>query len=296
MPQRPTPEARASFRKQFARTRKLDDDESDLLWAIASDALSHRDCGKALRLLERPAVDFMDSLACFANFVRAVSTLLESAGRLGLSERATDQLKRKWEESSHAFYAVHHDMAIDNERFVSKLASLCNRWSQAQPAQGAGCVAVARILESLGMRYGPGLLRNRLADTNPLLGRDMSLLINAFSKWPEDEACRVGAQLLAGVVADEQDALLSPVQYQPQALARLVGGVSKWPDDKTCRQAAAAVAGALWQRRQELDNPEAFKPQELAMCLNGLSKFTDAACEQAAMAVAGAVLAQGPVA
>ncbi|MGA4212269.1 XopAD/skwp family type III secretion system effector [Ralstonia nicotianae] len=292
VPQRPTPEARASFRKQFARTRKLDDDESDLLWAIASDALSHRDCGKALRLLERPAVDFMDSLACFANFVRAVSTLLESAGRLGLSERATDQLKRKWEESSHAFYAVHHDMAIDNERFVSKLASLCNRWSQAQPAQVAGCVAVARILESLGMRYGPGLLRNRLADTNPLLGRDMSLLINAFSKWPEDEACRVGAQLLAGVVADEQDALLSPVQYQPQALARLVGGVSKWPDDKTCRQAAAAVAGALWQRRQELDNPEAFKPQELAMCLNGLSKFTDAACEQAAMAVAGAVLSR----
>lgn len=133
MPQRPTPEARASFRKQFARTRKLDDDESDLLWTIASDALSHRDCGKALRLLERPAVDFMDSLACFANFVRAVSALLESAGRLGLSERATDQLKRKWEESSHAFYAVHHDMAIDNERFVSKLASLCNRWSQAQP-------------------------------------------------------------------------------------------------------------------------------------------------------------------
>ncbi|MHA6882714.1 XopAD/skwp family type III secretion system effector [Ralstonia pseudosolanacearum] len=292
VPQRPTPEARASFRKQFARVRKLDGDESDLLWDIASDAIAHRDRDKALRLLERPAVDFMDSLACFANFVRAVSTLLESAGRLGLSERAIDQLKRKWEESSHAFYAVHHDMGIDNERLVSKLASLCNRWSQAQPAQGAGCAAVARILESLGMRYGPGLLRIRLADTNPLLGRDMSLLINAFSKWPEDEACRVGAQLLAGVVADEPDALLSPVQYQPQSLARLVGGVSKWPEDKTCRQAAAVLAGALWQRRQELDNPEDFKPQELAMCLNGLSKFTDAACEQAAMAVAGAVVSR----
>lgn len=292
MPQRPTPEARASFRKQFARARKLDNDESDLLWNIASDAISRHDCGKALRLLERPAVDFMDSLACFANFVRAVSALLESARRLSLSERATDQLRRKWEESSHAFYAVHHDMGIDNERFVSKLASLCNRWSQAQPAQGAGCVAVARILESLGMRYGPGLLRIRLGDANPLLGRDMSLLINAFSKWPEDEACRAGAQLLAGVVADEQDALLSPVQYQPQSLARLIGGVSKWPDDKTCRQAAAVLGGALWQRRKELDNPEDFKPQELAMCLNGLSKFTDAACEQAAMAVAGAVISR----
>ncbi|OAI76215.1 type III effector protein skwp2 [Ralstonia solanacearum] len=292
MPQRPTPEARASFRKQFARARKLDNDESDLLWNIASDAISRHDCGKALRLLERPAVDFMDSLACFANFVRAVSALLESARRLSLSERATDQLRRKWEESSHAFYAVHHDMGIDNERFVSKLASLCNRWSQAQPAQGAGCVAVARILESLGMRYGPGLLRIRLGDANPLLGRDMSLLINAFSKWPEDEACRAGAQLLAGVVADEPDALLSPVQYQPQSLARLIGGVSKWPDDKTCRQAAAVLGGALWQRRKELDNPEDFKPQELAMCLNGLSKFTDAACEQAAMAVAGAVISR----
>ncbi len=289
LPQRPAPEAQASFRKQLARARKLNDDESDLLWNIASDAISHHDCGKALRLLERPAVDFMDSLVCFANFVRAVSTLLESAGRLRLPERDIRQLERKWEESSHAFYSVRHDMDIDHERFAGKLASLCNRWSQAQPVQGAGCAAVARIFENLGMRYGPGLLHNRLRDSNPLLGRDVSLLINAFSKWPEDDACRVGVQLLAGVVACEQEALRSETQYQPQALARIVNGVSKWPEDKNCRQAAAAVAEALWQRRDELDNPADFKPHELAMCLNGLSKFTEDACERAAMAVAGAV-------
>nr|WP_232520334.1 XopAD/skwp family type III secretion system effector [Ralstonia solanacearum] len=292
LPPRPTPEEQASFRKQHARARKLNDDESDLLWSIASDAISRHDASKALRLLERPAVDFMDTLACFANFVRAVSTLLESAGRLGLPERDIHQLEKKWEESSRAFYCVRHDMDIDNERFAGKLASLCNRWSQTQPMQGTGCVAVARIFESLGMRYGPGLLHTRLGGSNPLLGRDMSLLINAFSKWPEDDACRVGVQLLAGVVACEKDALLLSTQYQPQALARIFNGVSKWPEDKNCREAAVTLAEALWQRRDELDNPGDFKPQELAMCLNGLSKFTDNACEQAAMAVAGAVISR----
>lgn len=94
LPPRPTPEEQASFRKQHARARKLNDDESDLLWSIASDAISRHDASKALRLLERPAVDFMDTLACFANFVRAVSTLLESAGRLGLPERDIHQLEK----------------------------------------------------------------------------------------------------------------------------------------------------------------------------------------------------------
>nr|WP_247645562.1 hypothetical protein [Ralstonia solanacearum] len=290
VPQRPSSDEQAAFRKQHARAQALDDRESDLLWDIANDAVSRHDTGKALRLLERPAADFADNLACFANFVRAVSTLLESAVKLGLPDHAIDRVERKWEESSLAFYSVHHDMGADNERLVGKLASLCNRWSQTQPVQGAGCVAVARILETLGNRYGPDLLHNRLKDNNPLLGRDMSLLINAFSKWPEDEACRMGVQLLAGVVARDTEALLSPVQYQPQALARIFNGVSKWPDDPHCKQAAEVLAEALWQRREELVNAQDFKPQELAMCLNGLSKFTTDACEQAAIAAADAVI------
>ncbi len=290
VPQRPSPDAQAAFRKQHARARALDDRESDLLWNIASNAVPRHDIGKALRLLERPAAEFADDLACFANFVRAVSTLLESAGKLGLPDHAIDRITRKWEESSQAFYSVHRDMEVDSERLVGKLASLCNRWSQTQPVQGAGCVAVARILESLGERYGPDLLHNRLRDNNPLLGRDVSLLINAFSKWPEDKACRMGVQLLAGVVARDTEALLSPLQYQPQALARIFNGVSKWPDDPHCTQAAEVLAEALWQRREELVNAQDFKPQELAMCLNGLSKFTSDACERAAIAAADAVI------
>ncbi|WP_197340259.1 XopAD/skwp family type III secretion system effector [Ralstonia solanacearum] len=290
VPQRPSPDAQAAFRKQHARARALDDRESDLLWNIASNAVPRHDIGKALRLLERPAADFADNLACFANFVHAVSTLLESAGKLGLPDHAIDRIRCKWEESSQAFYSVHRDMEVDSERLVGKLASLCNRWSHTQPVQGAGCVAVARILESLGERYGPDLLHNRLRDNNPLLGRDVSLLINAFSKWPEDKACRMGVQLLAGVVARDTEALLSPVQYQPQALARIFNGVSKWPDDPHCTQAAEVLAEALWQRREELVNAQDFKPQELAMCLNGLSKFTSDACERAAIAAADAVI------
>ncbi|MCL9844390.1 XopAD/skwp family type III secretion system effector [Ralstonia solanacearum] len=290
VPRRPSSDAQAAFRKQHARARALDNRESDLLWNVANNAVPRHDIGKALRLLERPAADFADDLACFANFVRAVSTLLESAGKLGLPDHAIDRITRKWEESSQAFYSVHHDMKVDNERWVSKLASLCNRWSQTQPVQGAGCVAVARILETLGNRYGPDLLHNRLRNNNPLLGRDVSLLINAFSKWPEDEACRMGVQLLAGVVAREKEALLSPVEYQPQALARIFNGVSKWPDDPHCKQAAEMLAEALWQRREELVDAQDFKPQELAMCLNGLSKFTSDACERAAIAAADAVI------
>ncbi|WP_412770769.1 XopAD/skwp family type III secretion system effector [Ralstonia solanacearum] len=290
VPQRPSPDAQAAFRKQHARARALDDRESDLLWNIASNAVPRHDIGKALRLLERPAADFADNLACFANFVHAVSTLLESAGKLGLPDHAIDRIRCKWEESSQAFYSVHRDMEVDSERLVGKLASLCNRWSHTQPVQGAGCVAVARILESLGERYGPDLLHNRLRDNNPLLGRDVSLLINAFSKWPEDKACRMGVQLLAGVVARDTEALLSPVQYQPQALARIFNGISKWPDDPHCTQAAEVLAEALWQRREELVHAQDFKPQELAMCLNGLSKFTSDACERAAIAAADAVI------
>ncbi|MDB0543230.1 type III effector protein skwp2, partial [Ralstonia solanacearum] len=290
MPQRPSPDAQAAFRKQHARARALDDRESDLLWNIASNAVARHDIDKALRLLERPAAEFADDLACFANFVRAVSTLLESAAKLGLPDHAIDRITRKWEESSQAFYSVHHDIRGDKERLVGKLASLCNRWSQTQPVQGAGCVAVARILESLDKRYGPDLLHNRLRDNNPLLGRDVSLLINAFSKWPEDKACRMGVQLLAGVVARDTEALLSPVQYQPQALARIFNGISKWPDDPHCTQAAEVLAEALWQRREELVHAQDFKPQELAMCLNGLSKFTSDACERAAIAAADAVI------
>ncbi|KQV78905.1 type III effector protein skwp2 [Rhizobacter sp. Root1221] len=266
----------------------MDQDTIDLLWHDSGDTMTLSGAKQRFRLLERPALDFLDDLNCFTNFVRMLSVLLNSARKLGLPERA---IERKWEESSRAFHAICRELDFGHMRDVPSLASLCNRWSQTEPVQGAGCVAVAQLLESLDRRFGPDLFYQRFTDGVPMLGREASLLINAFSKWPRDDACRAGLLAMAGVVACDEEQLFSPEQYQPQALARIINGVAKFPEEARCRRAALAVAEALQQRRDELNDPKQFKPQELAVCLNGLSKWpTEEACRQAARVAAGAVI------
>lgn len=276
------------FVKQYSQAGRLDQDTIALLWHDSGDTMTLSDTKQRFRLLERPALDFLDDLSRYTDFVRMLSVLLDAARRLGLSDRA---IGRKWEESSRAFHAVCRELDFGHMRDIPSLASLCNRWSQTEPVQGAGCVAVAQLLESLDRRFGPDLFFQRFKDGVPLLGREASLLINAFSKWPGDDACRAGLQAMAGVVARDEDQLFSPEQYQPQALARIINGVSKFPDEARCLRAALAVAEALQQRRDELDDPTQFKPQELAMCLNGLSKWPkEEACLQAARVAAEAVI------
>lgn len=91
------------FVKQYSQAGRLDQDTIALLWHDSGDTMTLSDTKQRFRLLERPALDFLDDLSRYTDFVRMLSVLLDAARRLGLSDRA---LGRKWEESSRAFHAV----------------------------------------------------------------------------------------------------------------------------------------------------------------------------------------------
>lgn len=287
--QRPTRSQEDAYWARYRQSRRLDSEQIQLL-RRSIGAVSPQDCPALLQLLTRPVADFHDDAAMCADLVRAVDNLLASAASMGLSRREVARLQETWTETAQAFYVLSREMKFHESEFAS-LASLCNRWSQREPVQGAGCIAVARILERLHGRTGPDILLNRLKDHGALMGRDLSLLMNAFAKLPQEDATRVGAEIISALVIRDRDNLLLPDEYQPQSVARLLNGFAKWPDSPHCQQAVLALVDVLWERRAELHESPAFSPMELSMCLNGLSHFSGPAVDRAVECVASAVVA-----
>ncbi|MBO4227559.1 shikimate kinase [Bradyrhizobium neotropicale] len=101
---------------------------------------------------------------------------------------------------------------------------------------------------------------------NRLSSQDLSLLVNGFSKWPEQGACRQAACVVADIVSADN---LS--DFEIQHLAISVNGFSKWPQEAACGRATIAVASELVR----LGAGGLFRAteQQLANLVNGFAKW-----------------------
>ncbi|WFU40243.1 hypothetical protein QA640_39615 [Bradyrhizobium sp. CB82] len=98
-----------------------------------------------------------------------------------------------------------------------------------------------------------------------MIGQSLSLLVNSFSKWPEELACRQATLSVADEVVRRPDQL----SYSPQGLANLVNGFNKWPDQAATRRATVTIAGEVCRRAPRLSD---CTSRELAN-LDGFSKY-----------------------
>ncbi|WFU40169.1 shikimate kinase [Bradyrhizobium sp. CB82] len=117
-------------------------------------------------------------------------------------------------------------------------------------------------------------------------GQSLALLVNGFSKWPEENACRRAMVAIAGNVDAGR---LS--DFDPQNLANLVNGFSKRPRERACRRATVAIARELIRR--PADQLARFDKQQLANLVNGFSKWAlEQDCGMATVAIAKEIAAR----
>ncbi|NDL65924.1 hypothetical protein [Acerihabitans arboris] len=166
-----------------------------------SIAVYSNDCDMLLRLLNRPSVDFIASLTYFTDYVHTLSNILNDRNVLGLAERDIKLITKKWTESARAFYCIRDRVSFDGDVYSEKLAAICHLWSHTQPVQSAGCAATASMLCEYRAKHGmPGLHYWLVTGTNDP-GRDISLFVNAFSRWADEHVCKEAGIMLAGEVA-----------------------------------------------------------------------------------------------
>ncbi|WP_412177453.1 shikimate kinase, partial [Mesorhizobium sp. YC-39] len=113
-----------------------------------------------------------------------------------------------------------------------------------------------------------------------LNSQSLALLVNGFSKWPED--CHGAIVAIAREVHHRADQLS---RSKPQELSTLVNGLSKWPQEENTRRAALAIAREVLRRTNQLSG---FNPQELANLVNGFAKWPDD-CRPAIVAIANEI-------
>ncbi|WP_143201383.1 hypothetical protein [Bradyrhizobium sp. NAS96.2] len=110
-------------------------------------------------------------------------------------------------------------------------------------------------------------------------------LLNGFSKWPEQSACRRAAIAIGPEVLRRWDQIAS---FIPQDLTNLVNGFSKWPEKATSRHTTVAVANEILGRVTQLSQ---FTEQDLSSLVNGFSKWPEEpACRQATVEIASEVV------
>ncbi|WP_139032268.1 hypothetical protein [Mesorhizobium amorphae] len=114
-----------------------------------------------------------------------------------------------------------------------------------------------------------------------LNSQSLALLVNGFSKWPED--CHGAIVAIAREVHHRADQLS---RSKPQELSTLVNGLSKWPQEENTRRAALAIALEVLRRTNQLSG---FNPQELANLVNGFAKWPDD-CRPAIVAIANEII------
>ncbi|WP_456639166.1 hypothetical protein [Bradyrhizobium sp. USDA 10063] len=120
-----------------------------------------------------------------------------------------------------------------------------------------------------------------------LQNQSLALLVNGFSKCPDEESC---GQATAAIAREVCGARLS--EYIPQNLANLVNGFSKWPEQAHCSQAAGLLAGELSRRAARRDGLFDFNQQGLANLVNGFGKWPEGRCGEAIVAIAKEIVAR----
>ncbi|WP_430694748.1 shikimate kinase [Mesorhizobium dulcispinae] len=124
--------------------------------------------------------------------------------------------------------------------------------------------------------------------------QSLALLVNGFSKWPEQENSRLASVAVSGEVRRRAERTNGLAGFEPQHLANLVNGFSKWPQETGCGAATVAIASEVGRRAGQANWLCDFHPQELANLVNGFSKWPEAAgCGDGTGAIAGEVLRRG---
>ncbi len=108
--------------------------------------------------------------------------------------------------------------------------------------------------------------RGGLSELN---GQGLALLVNGFSKWPQQENSR---QAIIAVAAEIRSRPADLSDFGPQNLANVVNGLSKWPDEEECYGVVEAIAREVCERAIEGAGLSGFNAQALANLVNGFSK------------------------
>ncbi|RLM28245.1 hypothetical protein BIY29_00895 [Brenneria alni] len=284
----PGAEERAAFRREFAAARELRRDEVALLQRIKK-FIRYNDLGGAIALLDRSAADFLRNSNMFTCYVDALSNLLKDHRPFLEDNGKSTLVLQRWRESAMAFSSMHEsiDDISDSDNYVARISHLCNRWGQTQPIQAAGCATIAGAIADLRASDGTAALQRWIGKGTLSLERDLGLLINAFSKWPDDRLCMSGLRALADMIVLNKDQLYV---YTTKTLAIIANGLSKTPDGDANLQAMEQVSAALHRRKNQLDDHRQLKPQDLSNIIGGMSKFPDSeACRQAVFDIAAAL-------
>ncbi|MBP1299731.1 shikimate kinase [Bradyrhizobium elkanii] len=117
----------------------------------------------------------------------------------------------------------------------------------------------------------------------------LSTLVNSFSKWPQEPACERATIAVASELVRRGAAEL--FRADEQQLANLVNGFGKWPQDANLGGAEALIAAEIDQRANGRSGLSGFKPKDLAMLLNGFAnRAEDEACVRASSEIARAIV------
>ncbi|UVO33082.1 shikimate kinase [Bradyrhizobium arachidis] len=120
-----------------------------------------------------------------------------------------------------------------------------------------------------------------------LKNQSLALLVNGFSKCPDEESCGQATEAIAREVCEARVS-----EYIPQNLANLVNGFSKWPEQAHCSQAAGLLAGELSRRAARRDGLFDFNQQGLANLVNGFGKWPEDRCGKAIAAIAKEIVSR----
>lgn len=292
--QLPSPNAQVFYQRQFNHSAGLSPDDRHLLKSMTAKTIKqNHGVGQVKRLLEKPSVDFMHSLEDLTLYVQILSDILDGKVQPDKWNVNIIDVKNKWTESAHAFYSIYDRVDLNGAGFIKRLALLCNRWSRTQPVQPAVCAAAKWILHRYRTEYGENKLHKWFMDRTNNPGRDISLLINAFSRQSIDMSLNDGIATLALLIIMEKRQLASPKHYDPQSLAIMVNGLSKWLHVEPCRLAGIVLAQQVTTRLRIPGYAIYFDPQHLANLINGLSKWPDDEfCGNACIALANVVSAR----
>ncbi|TWB89462.1 hypothetical protein FBZ93_116181 [Bradyrhizobium macuxiense] len=127
-----------------------------------------------------------------------------------------------------------------------------------------------------------------------LNSQHLSLLMNGFSKWPQEPTSRKAAASIANEVIRRGCRRARLSDFSPQGLSTLVNGFSRWDGEERACKAIVAVAGEVRRRADRADiGLSEFVPQGLAALVNGFRKSPEQKdCRQATVAIAGEVLSR----
>ncbi|MES5486072.1 hypothetical protein QMZ05_25235 [Bradyrhizobium sp. INPA03-11B] len=260
-------------------------DISDFSTAVVKHGKKLRMMADRAMCLQKAAADFqLRFVACFEQDIRAGTSWGYATTCNVLSREAAGQPGIEACKAIAARVSRLDDDLLGNMqcKTLSLLASSFGRHSAMADCRN-GTIRIAAFCQA----------KSELVQR--LNSQHVSLLVNAFSKWPHEPTLRHAAVAIADEVVRRGDYRARLSECTPQGLSTLVNGFSMWREDESTRKAIVAIAREIRRRDDCADiGLSEFIPQGLAVLVNGFSKSPEQeGCRHATVAIAGEMLKRG---